>query len=386
MPSSSPARPKVLIVENGVAVSGGFRSVFAAALQQRLAFDFRFAVPRGSALVPIIRQEGFEVDEVPFVELGRSLRKLSLYVPALLINGMRLARLVRRHRIAVLHSNDLYNLAPYVAQRLLGRAAPRLVTHVRLLPASFSGPLYRFWCRMAIRFADRIVCVSQAVRQSAFPHEAKAVVVYDTLDRHENHPPKPDAAPADPDAPVRVLYLSNYMPGKGHLTALRGFAAAYAQNPALRLDFYGGTMGLDKNAAFRDQLRAEAATLGVAEVVNFHGFVNDVEGLIKSYDIVLNCSDIESFSMVCFEALYFGVPLIATDCGGPRELFEDGRSGYLIPVRDEAAAADRLLRLAADPALRRAFSQAGRAFVRQKFSEKDQSGAIWQFSSSSAPS
>lgn len=371
------ARPRVLIVENSVAFTGAFRSVFAAARQQQHAFEFRFVVPTGSANAATLRADGFGVDELPFVELGRSARKLALYSPALLANGLRLAKLVRRHRIDVLHSNDLYNLVPYAAKALLGSRAPHLVTHIRMLAASFSGPFYPFWCQCARRYADRVVCVSEAVRQGAFADEPKAVVVYDTLEREERHPPKVDFGSGT--GPVRVVYIGNYIQGKGHDTALRGFAAAYARNPALRLDFYGGTMGLTKNAAFREQLRADAVALGLADAVGFHDFVSDIEGLIKTYDVLLNCSEVESFSMVCFEALYFGVPLIATDCGGPRELFEDGRSGYLIPVRDEAAVADRLSRLAADPAQRRAFAEAGRAFVRQKFSEQDQSGAIWHF-------
>jgi glycosyltransferase involved in cell wall biosynthesis len=138
-------------------------------------------------------------------------------------------------------------------------------------------------------------------------------------------------------------------------------------------------MGLEKNRQLRADLEALATSLGVTEAIKLHDFASDVEGLIKQYDVLLNCSEVESFSMVCFEALYFGVPLIATDCGGPRELFEDGRSGYLIPVGDEAAVADRLLRLAADANLRQSFAEAGRAFVEQKFGAADQSGAIWKF-------
>ncbi len=372
------SRVRVLIVENSVDFTGAFRSVLAAARQQRHVFDFRFVLPTGSANAAILRADGFAVDELPFVELGRAVKKLVAYGPQLLANGWRLAQLVRRHRIDVLHSNDFYNLTPYVAQGLLGRKAPRVVTHVRMLPGSFPGKFYQFWCRCATRYADRVVCVSDAVRRAAFAQEAKAVVVYDTLERHERHPLKTDYDRA-PGATTRVVYLGNYIAGKGHQTALRGFAAAYRQNQALRLDFYGGTMGLEKNRQLRDDLQAEVKTLGLAEAVRLHDFATDVEGLIKAHDVLLNCSEVESFSMVCFEALYYGVPLIATDCGGPRELFEDGRSGYLIPVGDVGAVAERLVRLAANPAQCRSFAEEGRAFVEQKFGAADQSGAIWHF-------
>lgn len=361
-------------------VTGGFRSVLTAAQREQASFDFRFVLPTGSAVCELLREAGFPVDELPFVEIGRSVRRLTTYGPMLAANGWRLAQLIRRHRIDVLHSNDLYNLTPYVAQTLLGRRAPKLVAHVRLLGGAFPAALYAFWCQCARRYADRIVCVSEAVRQGAFAADAKATVIYEPLDATpERHPPKTDFGPATGLGRVRVLYLSNYIPGKGHDTALRAFALAHARNTGLRLDLYGGTMNLEKNRLYRDQLKQQVDAQGLAEAVHFHDFVTDVEGVMKSYDIALNCSEAESFSLVCFDALRFGVPLVATDCGGPRELFEDGRSGYLVPVNDAEAAADRLLRLAADPLQRQAFSAASRAYVRQKFGQHDRTAEIWRF-------
>ena len=58
---------------------------------------------------------------------------------------------------------------------------------------------------------------------------------------------------------------------------------------------------------------------------------------------------------------------IATDCGGPAELFEHGKSGLLVPNRDVRAMAAAIDQLAADVALRREFSAASRRYVRHKF-------------------
>jgi glycosyltransferase involved in cell wall biosynthesis len=51
---------------------------------------------------------------------------------------------------------------------------------------------------------------------------------------------------------------------------------------------------------------------------------------MKSYDCILNFSESESFSMVSFDALRFGIPLISTDCGGPAELMEPNKTGMLV--------------------------------------------------------
>jgi glycosyltransferase involved in cell wall biosynthesis len=72
--------------------------------------------------------------------------------------------------------------------------------------------------------------------------------------------------------------------------------------------------------------------------------------------------------MVCYEALYYGLPVISADCGGPREMMEPGSSGVLLPVGDVNAYACAMANWIAEPERCRSFSEAARAFVRGKFS------------------
>lgn len=127
-------------------------------------------------------------------------------------------------------------------------------------------------------------------------------------------------------------------------------------------------MGMVKNQEFRYELEATAQAAGLAQVVHFDGFAADTEAAMKAHDIILNFSEAESFSLTCLDALYYGVPLIASDCGGPAELFEAGKSGLLVPNRDVPAMAEAISALTASRSMRQQFSVASRAFVRQKFS------------------
>jgi glycosyltransferase involved in cell wall biosynthesis len=167
---------------------------------------------------------------------------------------------------------------------------------------------------------------------------------------------------------VQLLYLSNYIQGKGQNFALAAFQQAYQHNKSLRLTFVGGDMGMQKNREFRQQLEAEMQAQHLGGVVTFQGFASDVEQAIKDADILLNFSESESFSLTCLDALYYGTPLIASDCGGPAELFEHGQSGLLVPNRDVPAMAAAIGQLAAESSWRQRFAVAGRAYVRQKFS------------------
>ena len=98
-----------------------------------------------------------------------------------------------------------------------------------------------------------------------------------------------------------------------------------------------------------------------------NGFVKDVELELKKHDIFLNFSESDSCSLTCLDALFFVTLLIASDCGGPAELFVNGRSGFLVPNRDINAMAEAILNLASDENKRRQFSLSGRSYVREKF-------------------
>ena len=360
--SQSASNPVVMLADNSTAVTGALMAIRNASDQLRKSYEFVYVLPAGSKGRVVLEAQGYRVHELPFIEISKRPKSLLLYVLMLLLNGWRLARLARREQAAVLHMNDFYNLTGVVARFLTGLP---LVTHVRFLPHTQVQPLARTWRWVAEHLAQRVVCVSQAV-YSYFRPLPHVEVAYDPIPGEEKYPLREAILRAD--GTVRMLYLGNYIPGKGQNFAVQAFKKAYAQLPNLRLHFAGGDMGLDKNREFRQQLESEVQAAGLQEVVTFGGFVQDVEAAIKQADIVLNFSESESFSLTCLDALYFGTPLIATDCGGPAELFESGKSGLLVPNRSVPAMADAMVKLGADLELRKSFAEAGRRFVRHKFS------------------
>ena len=374
MPSSATISPVVLIVDNSRAVTGAVNAIRHATTPLREAIRFVYVLPTGSTARRVLEADGYSVYELPFVEISRRKADVLLYGPMLLLNGWRLYRLARREGAHLIHLNDFYNLTGYVAKALsIGKL--RVVTHVRFLPQSLVQPLARTWRWLAETFADSVVCVSGAVRRY-FSAGAKCQVLYDPLPGREHY-----ALPAHtprPDGSIQLLYLSNYIEGKGQDLALAAFGPAYARDARLRLRFVGGDMGMAKNRQFRQRLEATAQQAGLAGVVRFDEFATDVEAEIKAADVVLNFSESESFSLTCLDALYYGTPLIASDCGGPAELFEHGSSGLLVPNRDVPAMTAAINQLANDANLRTRFVEAGRAFVRQKFAPANTYDALGQ--------
>jgi glycosyltransferase involved in cell wall biosynthesis len=88
----------------------------------------------------------------------------------------------------------------------------------------------------------------------------------------------------------------------------------------------------------------------------------------SSVDGVVSASVDEALPTALIEAAACGLPVVAADAGGTREIVEDGVTGRLVPLRDVPALADALLATIADPATAAAYGAAGRAAVEAKYS------------------
>src|SRR5215204_5382780 len=106
---------KVIVhVENGEVMTGAAKALFATCAHIP-GYRHIFVVPRGSTLTTRIDGR-YVVYELPFVELGKTAKKIITYLPALVLNGIRLRRILIQENAVALHMNDLYNLTGYVAR------------------------------------------------------------------------------------------------------------------------------------------------------------------------------------------------------------------------------------------------------------------------------
>ena len=360
------AKRRVLLLDNSVGTTGAYRSAVAMAEAIRGQADTLFVLPPSPALHAELESLGFASHVMPMAEIGRSIRRLAAYIPMLLVNGMRLRHMLVRERVDVLVANDYYNLLPLMV-RLMGWRG-RIITIVRLLPLGQQPLLNRLWIAAMRLASNHVIAVSRAVAVQ-LPTDARAEVVYFPVGRGLEAIPLV-APPAEAKgSPVTFLYLANFIHGKGQMHALRAFAEALEAWPSARLRFAGGDMGLAKNAAYRDALLAEALRLGLHDRVQFDGPVEDVATAIQAADVVLNFSESESFSHTCVEAGLLGRPVIATRCGGPEDIVEDGATGLLVPCGDLAQMGMAMLRLMRDPTLRQDMGRAAWTHTRKRFGE-----------------
>ena len=118
----------------------------------------------------------------------------------------------------------------------------------------------------------------------------------------------------------------------------------------------------------RDRLRRFRDQVCIRGKVHFLGERGDVPRLLPHFDVLWSTSAYEGQSNVILEAMASGVPVVATDIPGTRELVVAGATGYLVPVGDRAAVAKYTDRLLNDAALAGRLSDAARERVQSEFS------------------
>ncbi|HUP17836.1 MAG TPA: GNAT family N-acetyltransferase [Acidimicrobiia bacterium] len=118
-----------------------------------------------------------------------------------------------------------------------------------------------------------------------------------------------------------------------------------------------------------DSLPAELVEGARSEGVRFLGMRTDVDDLYRALDIFVLPSHREGFPRAAMEAAASGLPVVATDIRGCREVVEDGVNGLLVPVRDPASLTKAIQRIGDDPELRARMGTAGDERARRLFDE-----------------
>lgn len=236
--------------------------------------------------------------------------------------------------------------------------------HDRVVPDTYAWP-NRAALHAAVAVATAVVANSQETRSTLLPRERRRA--------HVVHCPvevSPPVVAADRARPGRlsIALVGRISVWKGHRLAIealhRAAVAARADGGApvdLTLHVYGSAL-FPRDVEHGEQARRLADELGLADRVHWHGHVDDVTAAMRTHDLVLHAStQPEPYGQVIAEAMAAGVAVLAADRGGPLELVEHGRSGWLYAMGDTGALADALVRLARDVDLRERLAAGGHA-------------------------
>jgi glycosyltransferase involved in cell wall biosynthesis len=295
-------------------------------------------------------EAGYEVPSVPGVvveHLNKS-KVREMLVP--------LIRHLRKEKPDILFSAEDHLNAMALIAALISGSKVKTSGSSRVLPtdrlAYSDKPLSKGWLlknvmKALMWRADALTCVSQdmvGMYQKMFrnsPH----VCVYNII--------KDEASLAKAKEPVEHPWLSNkslpVVISAGTLTRRKGFAdlinafaIAQASTP-MRLIILG-------DGYLMDELTSLARELGIEDKVSLPGNVLNPLKYFSRANVFVLSSYAEGMPNVLVEAMMCGCTPVATDCPtGPRELLDDGRIGFLLPMGDVASMADAILKAVQAP-------------------------------------
>ncbi len=146
-------------------------------------------------------------------------------------------------------------------------------------------------------------------------------------------------------------------PDKGHDVFLRALQGV-AQTMPRALALIAGDAAPEQQG-YERQMRRLADGLGLAGNVNFVGPLADPRPFYAQLDALVLPSRYEPFGRVLIEAMAAGLPVIATESGGPSEIVKHGKTGLLVPPGDAEALAEAIRTIASSPDLRKEFGRTG---------------------------
>lgn len=291
----------------------------------------------------------------------------------------KLIGIIRRERPAVLHS---YLFSASWRSLLAGRLmrVPLLISSVRNVDIH-TKPLAQLVDWVLAGFSDRVIANAEAVKEYVsrrhFVAADRIHVIYNGVslsrardaaavggDAPSGGPagqgPAPGAAAPGAGTGHRVGMIASLTVKKDHATFLRAADAVRERVPDARFVLVG-------DGSLRDDVSDMVQSMGLGDVVSLEGARDDIASVLAEIDVSVLSSLKEGCSNVVLESMATGRPVVVTDVGGNGELVEDGKVGFVVPVGDAGAMADRIVRLLTDADLARRMGEAGSARVESLF-------------------
>ena len=312
-------------------------------------------------LLDDLRARGVSIMSVP---VGRE------YVPNALVQGWRLARLIRKNRYDIVQTfhqkADTYGA---VIARLSG--VKHLISSKRDT-GQLRKPWHLFLNRRLKSLFDAFIVVAEAVRVAVIANDhlppSRITTIYNGVDiarfivpsaQQRTHARERLGFAADDFV---VGMVAGFRPEKNHEVFFAGLLQAAPSIPSLKVLAVGAGPLLGR-------LREWTARTELGPRTVFAGEVPEVLPCLWAMDVgCLTSGSNEGFSNAIVEQMAVGLPMIVTDVGGNPEAVSDGENGRVIAPLDAAALSSALIDMHRNPARAASMGRASRTRVEERFS------------------
>lgn len=287
-----------------------------------------------------------------------------------------LCRLIRKEKIKLLHTHgykaDIIGLA---ASKILN--IPIVSTAHGWTSCSKNVKLYEFLDRLALRFFDRVIAVSDSVKDRLLKSHISPQKIEKIYNAIELKTSSEVLLSTKSFKDSFNLSNGNKLIGAiGRLSIEKGLSyfleagkEVISRYPQIRLLIVG-------EGPERQNLEIMAERFAIKDKVIFCGFQKDISTIYSILDVVVLSSVTEGLPLTLLEALAHEKPVVATRVGGVPELIKDGETGILVNPKDSQGLANGILKILDNPEEAKKLAMRGRKLVEEKFNSKSMSERI----------
>jgi glycosyltransferase involved in cell wall biosynthesis/GT2 family glycosyltransferase len=271
-----------------------------------------------------------------------------------LFPSFKIYRILKERQIDLIYLNTSASIWAAKAAKLLRIS---VISHIREDLRGLNNLIIRSKIGSS---SDKIILISNWMK--SFIRSSKAVVIHNTVDIADFQHLDPDRIRLEFNIKNKIIvFIGSLEERKGIKYLLKAFPLIKASVPDVKLLIAGKPLPGQKG--YLNMLKRLAKDPNII----FAGTRPDVYDIIEAGDIIAAPSLSEPFGRTVIEAMACGKPVVASNVGGIPEIVEDGKTGILVPPKNEKALADATIRLFTIKTLADSMGIAGRKRAEQYF-------------------
>ncbi len=375
---------RIVFLESAAAMGGvQFSTLYLSQTLDTSRWRAVVVCPEEGDLTRACQSAGVETHIVPSprlwstsIRIGRNGRLPNLF--AWIWNALMMARATRTLQKFLRQQSPTVVVTKGLAAHFIGglaarRSSIRCVWHVQDLISERTAGIYkRIFNFAARRFPNQIIVDGQAIKEQLPEsiHE-RVSVIHNGVHTNAFRPGLDSSAVRRefgiaPDQLV-IGNAGRITPWKGQHYLIEAFAKIASDYPDAVLLLVGSPV-FDHDA-YERRLKSMAAEHGLESRIKFAGFRHDLSEVLAAMDIFAFTSvEKDTSPLALLSAMASGLPIVAFDIQGVRELDESGEVFRLVQIGDVDALAESLSSLLCDPAARHCLAGNARQAAEQKFS------------------
>jgi glycosyltransferase involved in cell wall biosynthesis len=277
--------------------------------------------------------------------------------------SFRLIQLVKKEKISVVYANTSKSIFYYI---ILHYFIPecKLICHIR------DNIKSKLFLKIILKYSKIIICVSNHI-SNQIPKEKQPETIYaglqiNNLIFEKNYIVDFNSKFKINKKSIIIAQIAQITKWKNHEDFIKAAKIITKSHNNVYFLIIGDNLS-KKDIKYKQELKDLVKQLNLEARIIFLGHRNDVNVLISHIDILIHPAINEPFGRVLIEAMAKGKPIVAYNCGGPKEIVLNEITGYLVEPNNYEGLAEKTIHLIENEILRKRLGKAGRMRVIENF-------------------